>query len=365
MRLGSEWQMEDGEARAQRVTHRVWRSFAICILPDSHHDARVEDIDLSTHPNDGYFKAVFSDPKHAALFFQSHLPRDIVEHAEWATLALVPGSFVKQSLQQAHSDLLFTVTVSGRETLLYLLFEHQTTVDPTMPLRVLGYVLEILQTYHKQNGLPLPPVLPFVLHQGPERWTVSPEFSDLFDLPTDLAAALLPYLPKFRHALLDLSQSDPARDETHDELRLVMQLMKLARTKDVAGFLKWFNTEAQRRGWQVSQSLILLSYTYVLHADTAIDLDQIARSLEYTTQHKEPIMSLAQRLKAEGRIEALIEGRSEGILLGVARTKVQMLERMLQQPVTSEEAIAALSLVELEQRFIELDAEYTERFKSR
>ena len=93
----------------------------------------MDEIDLSAHPNDGYFKAVFSDPKHAAMFFQSHLPAEIVARADWSTLALLPGSFVKQSLQQAHSDLLFTVRIAGRETLLYLLFEHQTTVDPPCP----------------------------------------------------------------------------------------------------------------------------------------------------------------------------------------------------------------------------------------
>jgi predicted transposase YdaD len=98
-------------------------------------DACAEDIDLSTHPNDGYFKAVFSDPAHAAMFFQSHLPPALVARIDWPSLKLVPGSYVKQSLQQAHSDLLFSASAGGRETLLYLLFEHQTTVDAAMPTR--------------------------------------------------------------------------------------------------------------------------------------------------------------------------------------------------------------------------------------
>jgi len=325
------------------------------------HHPRMDEIDLSAHPNDGYFKAVFSDPKHAAMFFQSHLPAEIVARADWSTLALLPGSFVKQSLQQAHSDLLFTVRIAGRETLLYLLFEHQTTVDPLMPLRVLAYVLEIVQTHQKQHGLPLPPVLPFVLHQGPERWTVSTQFADLFELPEELAGALLPYLPKFQHALLDLTQADPAQEETHDELRLVMQLMKLARTKDLAAFLEWFGSEAKRRGWQVEQSLILLSYTYVLHADATIDEAQIARSLEHTQQHKEPIMSLAQRLIARGRQEGRQEGQQKGIVIG----QIQLMEKFLNKEPSSKEALELLSLAELEARFAELEAEYAARFKGR
>jgi hypothetical protein len=63
-------------------------------------------------------------------------------------------------------------------------------VDAAMPLRVLGYVLEISRSHHQQHGLPLPPVLPFVLHQGPERWTASSCFEQLFELPDNLAADL-------------------------------------------------------------------------------------------------------------------------------------------------------------------------------
>ena len=95
------------------------------------------DIDLAAHPNDGFFKAIFSEPAHATAFFKSHLPPAIAARIEWPTLAVVPASFVKTSLQQVHSDLLFSVQFGGRKTLLYLLFEHQGTVDPTMPLRLL------------------------------------------------------------------------------------------------------------------------------------------------------------------------------------------------------------------------------------
>ena len=102
------------------------------------------DLDLSTHPHDGFFKAVFSDPDKAGAFFRKHLPEDVVHRIEWSSLTVLPASFVKRDLQQSHSDLLFSVHLSGRETLLYLVFEHQSTPDPLMPLRLLGYMVEII-----------------------------------------------------------------------------------------------------------------------------------------------------------------------------------------------------------------------------
>ena len=126
------------------------------------------DLITAAHTNDGFFKAIFSQPEHATAFFKSHLPPAITAQIDWPSLLVLPGSFVKSSLQQVHSDLLFSVRIGERETLLYLLFEHQSTPDPAMPLRLLGYMTEIFTRHHKAHGFPLPAVLPLVFHQGPD-----------------------------------------------------------------------------------------------------------------------------------------------------------------------------------------------------
>ena len=95
-------------------------------------------------PNDAFFKEMFSDPPRAIAFFQSHLPPAIVAKVDWPTLKVLPSSFIKSGLQQVSANLLFNVKIGGVDALLYLLFEHQSTVDPTMPLRMLGYIAEIL-----------------------------------------------------------------------------------------------------------------------------------------------------------------------------------------------------------------------------
>ena len=58
---------------------------------------------------------------------------------------------------------------------------------------------------------------------------LSTAFEDLFELPGEIAADLLPFLPKFHHALLDLTRFDPATEEEDTRLRVVLQLMKHAR----------------------------------------------------------------------------------------------------------------------------------------
>jgi len=80
--------------------------------------------------------------------------------------------------------------------------EHKSSPDKGARLQLLRYVVRVLSEFYEQNKrrLPLPPVLPLLAHQGPEGWSTSCEFVDLFG---DVPDALRPYLPSFRHALVD------------------------------------------------------------------------------------------------------------------------------------------------------------------
>ncbi len=310
--------------------------------------------DFSTHPNDAFFKSIFSEPEHATTFFKSHLAGEISTHVDWRSLRVMPTSFVKNSLRQIHSDLLFSVKISGREALLYLLFEHQTTVDPAMPLRLFGYVGEILNQHYKVHGLPLPAVVPYILHQGPDRWTVSTQFEDLFDLPLETSAALLPFLPKFQHALLDLSCYNPSSQEADVQMRIVLHLMKLARDHQLVEFFEWL---AQSVAVQVPDNLLKRLLLYALHADSNLDAEEIYHTLSINPELEKQAMSVAQKLKAEGRSE----GRSEGFWIG----KIQLMEEFLGRPLSSHELLEGNSLKNLEAIYQALYTEYQLRFKQR
>ncbi len=311
-----------------------------------------DQLEPAAHTNDGFFKAIFSQPEHATAFFKSHLPPEIVARIDWPSLTVLPGSFVKSSLQQVHSDLLFSVRIGERETLLYLLFEHQSTPDPSMPLRLLGYVTEIFTHHHKSHGLPLPPVLPLVFHQGPDAWNISTAFEDLFELADEIAADLLPFLPKFHHALLDLTRFDPATGENDTRLRVVLQLMKLARQKELLRFFQWLAGFSAK---ELPDNLLGMMLLYALHSDSDLDAKKIYHSLSTNPELEKNTMSVAEKLKAEGRVE----GRVEGLWIG----KIQILEEFLDLPVSSGEGLEALNLEELQAMQERLHREYELRFK--
>ena len=324
----------------------------------------IPGFDLAAHPNDAFFKAVFSDPAHAAAFFQNHLPAELVTRINWQSLTLQPGSFVKTSLQQVHSDLLFTVRLDERDALLYLLFEHQSNVPAAMPLRLLGYVVEVLSKHHQQHGLPLPPVLAFVLHQGPDRWNVSTQFADLFALPDDLANVLGPFLPTFRHALLDLSEFDPASEEHDEKLRIVLQLMKLARDRQLRLFFEWLPGQILAAVRKFPDSLLKKMLLYAFYADSDLDRDEILDNLTAIPNTKDAAMSIAEQLRAEGEARGEARGEAKGRAVGLWIGKIQVLQDLMGLPVSAHDELAELAIAELEVRYNDLHHAYNMRYKS-
>lgn len=68
-------------------------------------------------------------------------------HRSGSTLRRESGSVVDAELRESQSDLLFSARLHGGEpVLLYLLLEHQSTVDRWMVLRMLQYVAEVYAT---------------------------------------------------------------------------------------------------------------------------------------------------------------------------------------------------------------------------
>jgi len=194
--------------------------------------------------HDAFFKQVLSDPKLADTFLREHLPADVVGLLGPEPPERVPGSFVDEELRQHHSDLLFRVRLkAGSEAFAYMLLEHKSSPDPGARLQLLRYVVRILTQWYEQNQpkLPLPPVLPLLANQGPGNWRYSCEFADLFGA---VPASLSPYLPSFRHALVDLARVGDLDLSTEVRLRAFLKALKYSRRVDLSDRIDTLLAEA-------------------------------------------------------------------------------------------------------------------------
>ncbi len=129
---------------------------------------------------------------------------ELVRLIDFTTLKKEPGSFIDEAMAEHHTDLLFSVRVAGRDVKIYVVFEHQSTVDARMPLRLLDYMMCIWKA--APPGRPLPVVLPVVLHHSDTGWLSATAFESLFG--PEVPLALLEFTPRFRFMLDDLSAED-------------------------------------------------------------------------------------------------------------------------------------------------------------
>lgn len=178
-------------------------------------------------PHDRLFRRVFSDPEQAAGEIRLLLPSVVGEAIDWTTLRLQPGSFVDEALEERRSDVLFRADLRGREVLLYLLLEHQSTADPLMPWRLLQYMVRIWDRHLQEHPdrTRLPAIVPLVVHHSEGGWNAPTLFEEIVDLSADLLTALRAYLPSFALLLDDLSTE---RDEALRGRVLIPALGRLA-----------------------------------------------------------------------------------------------------------------------------------------
>ena len=276
---------------------------------------------MTSTPHDALFKAVFEQPEHAAAELQHVLPSELRAAVRWPSLRLEPGSFVDAELADQHSDLLFSAETEGtsRRVLVYLLFEHQSSSDVMMALRLLGYMVRIWNRHAQaQPGDPLPPIIPAVLAHAPGGWSAETRFSALFG--GDLGG-LADTIPEFAFAVDDLhaASDEQLRSRALADLpKVALWLIRDAR--DATALLRhladWAPTLEAIVTAPSGREAMLQLLRYISLVSDDMHLDQFRATLDGLAPVTEEFtVTIAERLHAEGRAEGRVEGRAESLLL--------------------------------------------------
>ena len=278
-------------------------------------------------PHDRLFKRVFGAPAEAASFLQARLPARLSHSLRWPTLKRLPASFVAPDLRGTASDLLFEIGYAAPGAAqaplwLYLLFEHQSTPDYWLRLRLLGYCCGIWEhdrQVHKDAGY-LRPILPLVFYQGPTGWQHSPQFADLFPAAT----RDWPWLPRFEHLLFDQTQMSPAQAAGSVRARLLQLTMMHAfsrAVREARARMRPLLDDLEREGSGGQDDMKMFMH-YIAETGPEDTPEAMGDILSRTAAGGE-LMTSGERLRQEGRDEmrAVAEqrhrdGRSEGRLEG-------------------------------------------------
>ena len=160
-------------------------------------------------PHDALFKAVYGQAEHARGALQAILPPPLARAIDWPSLALRSGSFIDGGLREQRTDLLFSARWLGAldDAPVYLLFEHQSSLDVEMAYRLLRYMVRIWQTYRDDHpgGHALPMIVSVVLYHGAASWTVPRTFDATLGMPDEVRADGSAYRVQFAYRVDDLT----------------------------------------------------------------------------------------------------------------------------------------------------------------
>lgn len=277
-------------------------------------------------PHNLMVRAVLSDVAEAASFLQQHLPPEVNQALDWATLTLREGSFVDEDLRASEADFLYEVRHGAGEdpVWIYVLLEHQSTPDRWMRFRLLKYCCRIwdmsFRVYPEQRALRA--IVPLVLYQGERSWSYSREFADLFAE----SVRVWPGVPRFAHTLIDQSGMQPAEVQGTLKMQL-MQVLLLAAAHPAAD---WMGEVARLLGTLAALppsgglNYVRIFVVYLL----ATQDPAAVQAFQDVLRHQAPtvgedLMTYAQELRQEGRREGRTEGES--------RAEVRIIENLLRE----------------------------------
>lgn len=302
-------------------------------------------------PHDALARSTLSRLELAAPYLQSVLPGELREALDFETLEHVPGSFIDPDLSERQTDVLFRAQLEGGgESLLYVLVEHQSTVERRMSLRLLVYVGRILDRWRKEHpeAEHVPAVFPVVLYSGPRVWTAPTDLHSLLELAPPARATAERHSPQLRYAVDDLGRLSDEHLEARPGPPLIRLTLLLLRHghDDLPTLLEFLARAAALINVLSDPDDCRLAITYILKIQAEASRE-VAEALKpaLNANALEVAVTAVNQIHAEGREQ----GRKEGVLEGERRVLLRQLRRKFGTlPADSEQRIAEAKQSELE-----------------
>jgi predicted transposase YdaD len=292
--------------------------------------------------HDLFARYTFGHPERAAAELRAVLPAHVVSEVDWSSLRREPVSVVDPELRETESDLLFTARLhTGRPLLLYVLLEHQSTVDRWMALRMLRYVVRQVERWRQEHPerTRLPVIIPLVMYHGPGGvWTAPRRVEDLFELPEGEAERerWRALVPRFEYLLDDLTAEREAalRARPGPPLaRLAWLVLRYGRTGELARKLPdWTALFAQvQAGPEGAEHLVVVIRYLVWTEGKAVHTAarRVLHSVVDGQRAEELMGTWAEEMMERGLQEGRQEGREEGLQQGLLRGRAEYILRIL------------------------------------
>ena len=271
--------------------------------------------DLAT-PHDTFFKVTFGDKDVAQDFLKHYLPTQIANVVDLNYLTKENNSFVDERFKECFTDMLYRTKINGEDGYIYFLFEHKSYQDPLVILQLLRYIVRIWEEKYDRKTNKLPIIIPMVIYHGESKWNVQTKLINLIKGIDGLPEETKKYIPVYEYELYDLSPFGQVMIVGLALTKVVLEVMQLVMITDTKKFheaMKKVLEDIAQLPEDKFERFVEACITYILSVRDDVDIGTIEKeSREILSERSDVIMSVAERLRNEGRLEGKAEGRLEG-----------------------------------------------------
>jgi len=260
---------------------------------------------------------------------------DLVESLDFRKVRRVNTTFIADNLREQESDLVFLLPFQDAdetEMMIYILLEHQSTVDPAMGFRLLFYMVQIWDQQRQKwvsENVPkgqwrFRPIIPVVFYTGEQVWQTLPSLETLMDVPSPLVR----FVPQFETLFLGVkTESDANLLKTERPFGWLMTLLKResaeasefsAALERLSGHLSTL-TSAEGASWKQALYYLYLLVFYQRPVEDREVLEHLISEHHETLSLSSQEAALMQSM-AEHYIE---QGIEQGIERGARETTIE------------------------------------------
>ena len=335
--------------------------------------------DLPHDMHDRGIKHLLSYWKIFQQLMQGYTKENWVNRLDYQKSKRIERSFILKEYQKKESDVLYSVPLleSDREIYLYVLIEHQSSVDFSMPFRVLFYLVSLWMEIYKnteqnlrtQKGFRLPPVFPIVLYNGKNSWTAATSVKEI----VEYGELFTDFIPNLKYHLIDIPRLDIDKlkqignalagvfileheissEEFEKAFHDALDLIDKEHDDEIwKGILEWIRMRLLGNHPKKAEKLFQeIDFSKHNRKEIKTMLETMPRKLIAYGHKKGKIEGKAEGKiegKAEGKIEGKAEGKAEGKVEGKIEGKQEIAIEMLKDHVDIKQIVKFTKLSEKE-----------------
>lgn len=308
--------------------------------------------------HDKIFKEILDNKQEIIYFMRHYLMCDVVKKDN---IEKYNRKFVTKSLKSKESDIIYKI----KDENVFILIEHQSTIDYKMPERITEYCIELIRNVirGKSKNTIYPLIYPIVLYTGHKKWDVPLTIGDKQEDYNSF-----PQLNYPKYNLVDINNY--SKEELIKERSLISKAMLFEKVKTKEEFeetmyllmKKGLNRE------EVKCLKMILNYSNIINQKYPEEAEKWREKIK----EKEGVGSMTQFEKffiqifderyqeaeekgtkagmEKGMQQGIQQGIQQGLEKGKKQEKIEVVKRMLQMKMKDKEIlhIAKIRQEELE-----------------